>query len=850
MKISDFRKRSGKTQQDLANELGTTKLTIINWESNRTTMSDYEIKQYAKAVHASIEEINECIPGKGKLNKEINYSNEKNNENVTEKKTSTSNKDNDGSSLEENNKDVSYKETSDKNDNKGISSLRRRSGKTQQNLADELDTTKATISNWEKNPGFMSMDKIRQYAEAVHASLPEMIENIYGKKQKFHDYLDLKSNVDLIKIRRQINSEYKELDNLKNNLDDKNSVKTPEFKSISSTTLNSLKSIQLSSNKLKLSVVGPSDAGKSTFINNLLGEKVLPSHWTPATSMTVRIMHSSEKPDWLLNNTIIVNNEAKNLNDFNLRDKEYYDKYVKFEGGKDLISDYGEREGKKYSSQVSSNDVIVTYIDSPILNSVEIFDTPGTNAGEDKQSSIDENNSEKTRTNSDILIYMMPSNQFMRSSDYSLLLDDIQGINKRFSTSSSEKLPNLFVVASQADIIDDEKEQNSILEKGATAFSNSIPNSMLSDMDITRDDLKQRFFSMSIKNEKLSYNFNRSLERFINNSQHIILDGAREDLNTFQKKIKLIIDSKINDLNDRNFHQDELKSEMEKNKASLPKVIDGNMKNANESKDKARSCFEDADKQFQKFYNDTINKDNLIELLNKSGLGKSKDDINAFSHKVNNILVQEYKRIMEDKTKQFHESINKLLNDSQDKYDIDVNLFDFKAAFSGAVASGISIGAFASIAAGITSNLGLYLVVGQIGGLLTSAGIISSPIVATSAVAALGGPVGWAIGISAIIGLTVTGIFGLFNKNSWKPKLCNQIIKNLKEQDILSKFFDSTKKYLNDTLNGIDDSTERMIDQQRSKISLLENQLNNADNLYNEISKINSWKNKIIKFEN
>ena len=57
--------------------------------------------------------------------------------------------------------------------------------------------------------------------------------------------------------------------------------------------------------KPKISFVGRSDTGKSTLINSLLGENMMPASWTPTTSIAVYLKHSNDRPSFIKNTVYI-----------------------------------------------------------------------------------------------------------------------------------------------------------------------------------------------------------------------------------------------------------------------------------------------------------------------------------------------------------------------------------------------------------------------------------------------------------------------------------------------------------------------------------------------------------------
>lgn len=55
--------------------------------------------------------------------------------------------------------------------------LRKKNGHSQQELADRLQVTRQTISNWELGQGAPSLDKAMELAKIYHISLDDLAEN-------------------------------------------------------------------------------------------------------------------------------------------------------------------------------------------------------------------------------------------------------------------------------------------------------------------------------------------------------------------------------------------------------------------------------------------------------------------------------------------------------------------------------------------------------------------------------------------------------------------------------------------------------------------------------------------------
>lgn len=682
-------------------------------------------------------------------------------------------------------------------DLENLKSLRERSGMTQEDIAIKLGTTKGSISNWEANPKNISIEKLNKYLAIVGGKLSDFEKKEKGKSMKIN------VNKDMIRFRSDLMKGFKKLNDTKYEQDSSVSVDT-----VFDSTMFDLKKLQLESRKARVLVVGPSDSGKSSFINNLLGDVVVPSHWTPATGMAIKIIHSSEKPDWVTGNTLIVKDDLKKdkapTEAFNLRDRDYFDAHVQLEGGREIVQEYGEREGDKYNNKSAEEETIFTYVDSEILNVIDIYDTPGTAAGEDETSEIDEQISMDMRNNADIVIYLMTANQFLHRQDFQLLRRVIDRLPHMFDNKKDfGKLSNLFIVASQADIIDTEEDRERILVNGAKRFSKTLSSDFFERLDFSHEDLSKRFFSISNKEgkEEISKIFEKDFNNLVEKSQDIIFEDS------IKKRDKVVrfhlseINDQIKKLEEGKHNHEKLVKEAKQKEDYLPQVLKGNEDFTATLKKGLDQSGIDAKDMFKAWYKQILTEDNLLREIDQGNYNNKKEDKEVFANKISNQLADKYKYIVDREAEKFGDNLKEGAERIQVSTNIPTMFFDFKAAALGLVASGITAGAFAITAAGIASNLGLYILVAQIGGILTNIGIISSPIIATSVVSALGGPVTWVVGISIMFG---TAIFGLFHRNAWKEKVVKSLIEGFEKQDALGQYFEGIDTFIKETKEGVD----------------------------------------------
>lgn len=57
IKLAAVRVNAGKTQQDIAEKMNVSRLTVANWESGRTKMSEANVRMYAEICNFPRENI-------------------------------------------------------------------------------------------------------------------------------------------------------------------------------------------------------------------------------------------------------------------------------------------------------------------------------------------------------------------------------------------------------------------------------------------------------------------------------------------------------------------------------------------------------------------------------------------------------------------------------------------------------------------------------------------------------------------------------------------------------------------------------------------------------------------------
>ncbi|MCP3764577.1 dynamin family protein [Domibacillus sp. A3M-37] len=255
--------------------------------------------------------------------------------------------------------------------------------------------------------------------------------------------------------------------------------------------------------KPKIAFFGPSDAGKSTLINSLCGQKVLVSRWTPLTSSVVHLKHVADKPKWMGSDEVMVLQEpSEGRLDYDLLLDEEYCKKLKIDSGKlEITRNHISRDYKGEILSKAHHTLI--FVDAPILKTCDLLDSPGYGT----EVKGDTEHAKRLIKSMDAMVYMCQSNGFLNKKE------DVD-----FFIKSTKQLPNLehlFVVASQAQLIG-EKNVPLIMKRAISATINmDLHQTWNLEKEMFRKKFSNRFFTYSLESEVLRSRFERAMTNFL-----------------------------------------------------------------------------------------------------------------------------------------------------------------------------------------------------------------------------------------------------------------------------------------------------------------------------------------------
>lgn len=307
--------------------------------------------------------------------------------------------------------------------------------------------------------------------------------------------------------------------------------------------------------------VGRYDTGKSYLANHMLGGDFLPSGHQPTTKLLNIIRHISEKPMWQTKPVVFLQKDFwRNGKDYQF-DISYLSEEARYTNSEEATLHSLHEHGvflhgrrRKFYEQTERLEfhTAVIYIDSPLLLSCNIIDTPG--FSDNDVLGLEEERFKPIQDLMDILIYTSGVNGFMDSRDQAYLKYLISLSSQGFEKFSQHpSLDNIFVVCTLAspDIIKDQ-ELKEVLENGAYRLYDQIQESVFKDLEsktgqkYSTSDLEQRFFTFW--GEKITRH-HKLYDQLSNYLGQVIPDASllnfESDLNDLKKLASLSISQGI-----------------------------------------------------------------------------------------------------------------------------------------------------------------------------------------------------------------------------------------------------------------------------------------------------------------
>ncbi|MFB2770429.1 dynamin family protein [Pelatocladus sp. BLCC-F211] len=577
--------------------------------------------------------------------------------------------------------------------------------------------------------------------------------------------------------------------------------------------------------KPNLVLVGRFDSGKSHLANTLMGRKILPSQYQPATRVITFVRHIEDRPIWFKDQVGIL------AEDFWLRDekgnqvfdltllnsqKSFERHCIKF-GTLDILRQHGVHD--HFSETEMEGHSAVVYVDAPLLRSCNIVDFPGYSDQAD-QTSEDVKKAISAVQIADIILYTSPANGFMNAEDFSRLSHLLRVLPA--PETNDDKFPtlgNLFVVATHANPFISDSQISSILQIGAVRFFNHISatvfveRSEIINRPITQENMQNRFFAFweetperwaRLKKELVSV-----LGQYLPKARKNQID---REIGLLKIKVPKQIAGQIQAYEQTKSKIEQSQKELEQLEEDEPQRVAQNQQCRRQVQHRITELHERTIISFKQTYAGTVDVSAIETMIRNRYRDKKDAKEYAASY-----LVEQLQGKLEAYIKENSEALKIEVEIFLETYEeallkfpkLNVGYvsipFDVKGAFLSSLAGTGGVGALAFWAASL-GNLGAYILVAKFVSLLSVLGISISGGVATvvSFVAAIGGPITLGVGLFAAIVSLGWSLLG----DSWERRLAKKIASHFEDQQVLDKFLQGIEEYWQDTTKKFEQSAD------------------------------------------
>ena len=579
---------------------------------------------------------------------------------------------------------------------------------------------------------------------------------------------------------------------------------------------------------------GHFDVGKSTLVNTVLNQTILPARYTPATSLINWVTHVEDRPPSISGTVAVF---RKDFNPYMMHDSDHVAEHLIEEGDPSLLSRLGVHD---YDESIANDAyVAMVFSTSDILRHVWLMDTPG------DLNSTDNSDTEKALGSvefADGIVFISNHAGFFKESDLGIAVNVIR---LRPPVRPDEITDHLLFVQSHCH---SEISTEEVLEVGRLTFrrikkqlDNLLFNPWKDDGYIestpSEEELTARVQPFWRENEDFRTQtltkINYMAEYLVTHHEKVVADKIEVALDRLARILRNAVD--VLEVNKKSTVEriNEIEAQTAQFREESEKLI-------NRFENLIVSCgprkFSDIELMRNYFESET-SEDGLVRIIEQTYGDDKKAAQTEIGNYIGQLLTVRVERILKKSGKSVSDKVEELLKEWQRATpsiqkaqlkvgvgDIDnVSAFDSNAAFASGLIGLGALGAMSLyVSSAIASNLGAYILIGHVAGWLTSLGVVGSVTTVTSFVAAIGGPITIGIGLAAVIGSLAYRLIG----GSWQKRLAKQVAAQIRKKNVwnriekpINDFWDSTEKAILSGLRETRLQTEQHIDSLRKDAS-------------------------------
>ncbi|WP_260469433.1 dynamin family protein [Atlantibacter subterraneus] len=589
-----------------------------------------------------------------------------------------------------------------------------------------------------------------------------------------------------------------------------------------------------------LSAMGPSDAGKSTLLNYILGSEILPAKWQPATCLVTLLMHTQDKPNYLdAHKSVFIFKTG--FKPHMIFDQKMLADYLIDSGGKELIKTYGEKDENDNVLNPQAY-MVVVFESFPILENIWLLDTPGQLIEPEMYDDIEGSSSEEILNDKakamsaislvDGLIFASATTKFMRDEDPYFLQNILM---HKVPLEGDKPLANLIILKTHSYDQITAEANNATFRTAANHLTKTFSQTLYDEWEhqlnhpshpqkLQRPDAAvwaSRMLPFFRENNRYCEDFDARLKEVINYllANRTALINSRVE--TINKRIHHRIALALQELQQSSRSVQEKKEDIERQDARFREGSGALIARFTEISNQCPRYAEEDIERIRDIFYSLCNEESMYRFIDNQF--EDKDEAKrAINKALGNHFESKFRRVMEESTRRFSLEVESVVqawqkivpsahgaaSEGMPQTDISLSAtsdFDAYSAFVGGMAGLTSFGAMAGYVATISSNLGAYILVGKAAGVLTSLGITSSVTTLPTLVAATGGPVAWGVAIAAVVGLLVYRLFA-----NWKKALAKSVVKGLESSSTLSNVETDITRYWQDSRKALAASVDSL----------------------------------------
>ncbi len=659
-----------------------------------------------------------------------------------------------------------------------------------ENLAAQLGIPTATLEAWEDDPDSMTGHDWKKVCSRLE--VPREVIEYYQEKMALPSGLAIKDGWTTMTQLR-----VKSLEQL---AAARKVMKTGDF----GTRLDNLEVlVRQASRKPRMAFVGHSDVGKSTMINALLGQNILPREWGPETAIATFVKHVKDRPAFIREPVWIFKAEADAngemfWDDSRLWDEAYCTQRCLYRGDYDVLKFATRRVGTVELN--ARPGAAVVFVDAPLLTGCDLIDLPGFGTERQRDTEIVKAMSGRM----DLLVYLSQANGFLRETDIEYL-KAMLGTLPAYKGQGNSPFGNLLVVASQARSIDhgSPEELKRLLDERCGDFIGTFPNlqsferwaeaaacqfQTLGDVECA---LRKRFFTYAVESERgdLRKDFEQALGQSINVLDAAFLEDFKTTVAAQVKQMGEIAQKEV----ERNERARESYDEAYKEWKEIEEKEAARAQKALTAKARAQKHADEACKASVKAVYDRLaqrcSAEHIKNLLKEWDIERKQ--MKQFTSRYMTYLQQEVENSYSDIVKRYADEEGAVLRELRKDY-VDISaefgvicaeipkdsswIYRLGLLWSGLVGAGTLFSIFGGVASGVAGG------VGGIMGAVSIGAVFAGPLLA--------------------VGLVLLGI-SVFNALTWRSRHAKQIAKKLEEERFSDKCVDKVREHWETLKKGI-----------------------------------------------